>query len=191
MRRRTETAIGTIVLAMGVVAMTCCGVLLGSIREWPKMGLCFFLAVYNAECCACLLLNHKIESRFRRLEELVTGKSGSDRLVGKFVPNSVIILMLIFIAVMVLLLMLVCNRGWWLVLCVLLAVFLITNSISTAVTVFLKVKACSKRLEELVSSNGESEAHIEPEKTRLTLTRTHTQTASSKPMESSKDSLKS
>ena len=117
------------------------------------MGLHFFLVLYLAECCVCLLLNHKIESRFKELEKLITGKAGSDRLVGQFVPNSIIILMLIFTAAMILLSMLACNRGRWLVLCVLLAVFLIGNSVSTAVTVWLKVKACSKHFEELVSKN--------------------------------------
>ena len=140
----------TIGLAVAMVVLICCGVLSGLRREAASMGLCFFLAVYNAECCVCLLLNHKIESRFRRLEELVTEKPGSDRLVGKFVPNSVIIPILIFNAVTILSLMLACNRGWWLALCGLLAVFLITNAVFTALIVWLKVKACSKRLEELL-----------------------------------------
>jgi hypothetical protein len=146
MRRRTETTISTVVLAVGVVAMTCCGMLLGLRRDWGGMGFCFFLAVYSAECSICVLLNHKIESRFVQLAEHVTGKYESDRLVRQFVPNSVIILNLIFILVISLLLILAFECEWELVLCILLAVFLIGNAVSTAVTVWLKVKACSRRL---------------------------------------------
>jgi hypothetical protein len=162
MRRRTETTISTIFFAVGIVLLTICGVLMGSIQEWPRMGLHFFLVVYLAECCIFLLLNHKIESHFIQLEAHVTGKSASDRLAGKLVPNSVIISMLIFIAVIFILSMLAGIRGHWLILSVLLAVFLITSFVFTAVTVWLKVKTCSKRLEEIVSRSREVEAHTEP-----------------------------
>ncbi|MFC1635389.1 hypothetical protein ACFL5Z_11150 [Planctomycetota bacterium] len=161
MLRRTETTIGTIVLAVAMVAMTCCGVLMGLVRVWPKMGLCFVLAFYSAECCAILLLNHRIESRFKELKELITGKSGSDRLVGRFVPNSVLICMLIFIPGLIILSMLACNRGRWLALCVLLGAFLITNAVSSAVIIWLKIKSCSRRLEEVISKNKESEVYTE------------------------------
>lgn len=161
MRRRTETTSSTILFATVIVAMTCCGVLMGLIQEWFGMCLHFLLVVYFAECFACILLNHKIESRFMRLAEFVTGKSESDRFVGKFTPTSDIILTLIFIAVIGLLLYLAGAYGRWLVLCVLLAVFLIGTYISTAVTIWLKFNACSKRLEELVSNSRVSEVHIE------------------------------
>lgn len=159
--RHTETTIGTIFLAVVIVLLTCCGVIMGSIQEWPRMGLHFFLVVYLSECCICLLLNHKIESHFIQLEVHITGKSASDRLVGKFVPNSVIISMLISFTVIYLLSMLAGYRGRWIILSVLLAVLLISNFVFTAITVWLKVKACSKRLEELVSKSREGEAHIE------------------------------
>lgn len=162
MLRHTETTIGTIILAVVIVLLTCCGVIMGSIQEWPRMGLHFFLVVYLSECCVCLLLNHKIESHFIQLEANVTGKSASDRLVGKFVPNSVIISMLILLVVIYLLSILACNRGRWLILSILLAVLLITNFVFTAITVWLKVKACSKRMEELVSKIREGETHTEP-----------------------------
>jgi len=164
MRCRTKTAIGTITFAAGIVAMTCGGMVSGLRRDWPRMGLCFFLVVYIAQCCVDLVLNHKIESRFVRLAELVTGKSESDRLLGKFVPYSAITLTLISFAVMVFLSAFACNRGRWLVLCVFLAVFLIGNTVFTALVVWLKVKACSKRLEELIPRNREGEAHTEPGK---------------------------
>ena len=160
--RHTETTIGTIFLAVSIVLLTCFGVIMGSIQEWPRMGLYFFLVVHLAECCACLLLNHKIESHFIQLEVHITGKSAPDRLVGKLVPNSVIISMLMFFVVIFLLSFLAGNRGRWLILSVLLAVFLITNFLFTAIIVWLKVKACSKRLEELVSKSREGEAHTEP-----------------------------
>ena len=159
MLRRTETTISTIVCAVAIVLLTCCGILMGSIQEWPRMGLCFFLVVYSAECCVCLLLNHKIESHFIQLEAKFTGKSPSDRLAGKFVPNSVIISIIIFIIVISLLSMLAVNRVHWLFLSVLLAVFLITSFVFTAITVWLKFKACSRWMEKVVSSSREGEAH--------------------------------
>jgi len=121
MGRRTQTAIITIVLFVAIVVMTCCGMLLGLRRDWGGMAFFFFLAVHSAECSICVLLNHKIESRFMQLAEHVTGKYESDRLVRQFGANSVIILNLIFIVVIFLLLILACKREWEIVLCILLA----------------------------------------------------------------------
>ncbi|MBC8468458.1 MAG: hypothetical protein H8D56_03210 [Planctomycetes bacterium] len=159
MLRRTETTIRTIVCAVMIVLLTCCGVLMGSIQAWHRMGLCFFLAVYSAECCVCVLLNHKIESHFIQLEAQFTGKSPSDRLGGKFVPNSLIISMIIFILIFFALVFLAGNCGYWLILSIPIVVFLIANFVLTAIIVWLKIKYCTKWLEELVSSGREGEKH--------------------------------
>ena len=155
MRRRTETTISTILFAVLSIVMACLGILMGSRQYWFEMGFCFFLVVYSSEVISVVLLNHKIESRFIQLAGLVVSKFESDRLVRKFVPNSVIIVHSIFIVVIYLLLILACECEWGLVLGILLIVFLIGNAVSTAFTVWLKVKVCSKRLEELISSNRE------------------------------------
>jgi len=155
MRRRTETTISTILIAVSSIVMTCLGIQMGSRQYWFEMGFCFFLAVHCAEGSICVLLNHKIESRFIQLAEHVVGKYESDRLVRKFVPNSIMVLMIIFIVVMGTSLKLTSDHGLWLVFGILLGVFLITNSVFSAVTTWLKVKACSKRLEELISSHRE------------------------------------
>lgn len=164
MLRRTKITIETIVLVVMMVILACCGVLMGLIREWPKMGLDFFLAFYIAELNAFLLLNHKIESRFIKLEELITGKSGSDRLVDKVVPNSVFICMLIFLPAMLVLSMLACNRGQWLAVSIFLATFLITNAAFKSFMIWLKIKAYSVRLEKVISNDKEITAHIESKK---------------------------
>ena len=153
MLRLTETTTGLIMLAVPIVMMTCCGVLSGIEGEWAGMGLCFFLVVYIAEFFVVLLLNHKIESRFKRLAELVTGKSQWDLFEAKFVPRILPILVGIFFAVMLFLSILACHSRRWLALCVLLAILLIIKSVSAALTVLVVVKACSKRLEELFSEN--------------------------------------
>ncbi|KPK35578.1 MAG: hypothetical protein AMJ65_17300 [Phycisphaerae bacterium SG8_4] len=164
MRRRTEATIVTVFLAVNIVVLTCGGVL-ASLRQYAGgMGLCFFLAVYCAQCCVCFLLNHRIESRFLRLETVFSGESVPDRIGSKFVPKSDIISMLIFHAVALLLAIHALNRGWWLVLCVLLAVFLVGNFVYMALAVWLKVKACSKRLEELFSNSKERAMRAEPGK---------------------------
>jgi hypothetical protein len=126
------------------------------------MGLYFFLVIYLAECFVFLLLNNKIESHFIQLEAHFTGKPAPDRLVGKVFPNSVIISMIIFIVAIIFLSMLAGNSGRWLMLTMLMTVFLITNFVFTAMTVWLKVKACSKRIEQLVSKSREGETHTEP-----------------------------
>lgn len=156
MRRSSETIISTIVLAFGVVAMTSCGVLSGVRQDWGGLGFCFFLAIDLAVCLTVVLLNHKIESRFTQLAELLVGKYEQDQFVRKFVPTSIMILTLTFRVVIVLLLILAFKRNWGLILGILLVVFLIGNAFSMAVTVWLKIKACSKRLEQLLSYNRES-----------------------------------
>lgn len=155
MRRSTETKISTIIAAVVIVLMTCGGVLMGLIEEWPRMVLNFLLVVYVAEGSICLLLHHEIESRFMQLEELITGKAVPDRLVINFVPKSIIIAILIFIAAVMPLSMFAVESSWWLALCILVAMFLIGNYVITGLIVWLKFKTCSKRLEGLISSNRE------------------------------------
>lgn len=162
MRRRTYAVISVVVFAVMIVLMTCCGVLVGSIQEWPIMGLAFFLVVYHSECFVCVLLNHKIESYFIQMEAHLTGKPASNQLVGKFVPYSIFILWLIFVLVFFTLAFLASYREQWLILSILVVVFLITNFVFTAITVWLKIKACTKWLEEMVSKNKEGKARTEP-----------------------------
>jgi len=135
---------------------------MGLFQEWPRMGLVFFLAVHSAECFVFYLLNRKIESHFLEMEARITGKPASDQLQGKFVPNSLIISMVIFIFVFFALAFLAGNCGYWLILSILIVFFLITNFVFTAITVWLKIKSCTKWAEELVSKNREGEARTSP-----------------------------
>ena len=162
MLRRTQTTIVTVLLVVNIIVLMFGGVL-ASLRQYAGgMGLCFFLAVYCAQCCVCFLLNHRIESRFLRLETVFSGESVPDRMGSKFVPKSDVIFMLIFHVVTLLLAIQALNRRWWLVLCVLLAVLLVGNSVYMALAVWLKVKTGSTRLEELVSKKREGEGRTEP-----------------------------
>ena len=162
MRRRTYAVISVVGFAVVIVLYVCCGILTGLIQEWPRMGFAFFLVVHQAGCFVFYLLNCKIESHFLEMKTRITGKSASDQLAGKFVPNSLIISMIIFIVIFFALAFLAGNRGYWLILSILIVVFLITNFVFTAIIVWLKVKACTKRLEELISRNKEGEMRTEP-----------------------------
>ncbi len=162
MRRRTYVVISAVLFAVMIVLLTCGGILMGLIQEWHRMGLCFFLAVYHSECFVCVLLNHKIESYFMQMEARITGKPASDQLAGKFVPNLLIISWIIFVIVIFALGFLAYHREQWLILSILIVVFLITNFVFTAITVWFKIKACTKWLEEMVSKNSEGMARTSP-----------------------------
>ena len=146
---------------MVIVLYVCCGVLTGLIQEWPIMGFAFFLVVYFSECFVCVLLNHKIESYFMQMEARIRGKPASDQLAGKFVPILLIISWIIFVIVIFALAFLADHREQWLILSILIVVFLITNFVFTAITVWFKIKACTKWLEEMVSRNDEGKARTE------------------------------
>ena len=59
------------------VVLFSCGIFWGFRHEEPKMGLCFFFAVFWIDVCFGLLLNLKIDTSFIRLENFVLGKSDS------------------------------------------------------------------------------------------------------------------
>jgi hypothetical protein len=161
MRRRTYAVINVVVFTVMIVLLTCCGVLMGTIQEWPRMGMHFFLVVFLSECFVCVLLNHKIESYFMQMQVNITGKPASDKLGSKFVPNSIFIPWLIFVVAIPILSMLAGEYRRWLIMSMLLTIFLITSFVFTAISVWLKVKACTKWLEEMVSKNREGEARAE------------------------------
>lgn len=164
MLRRTETTSGIIVYIVVIIAWACCGVGLGLVRAWPEMGLSFVCTIYFAEGCAVTLLKRKLKSRFKKLGELITGKSFPDRLAGEFVSNSILVCMIIAVAEMIFLSMLAYKRELWLAFGVLLAALLITNTFFMSFIICLKIKACAGYLEEVVSNNKESTTHTESKK---------------------------
>lgn len=63
--------------ALMSVVLLFIGVKSGLQRSWFRMGLTFLLAVFLTHVCVYLLLELRIDSCFKRLEELATKQSDS------------------------------------------------------------------------------------------------------------------
>ena len=137
------------------VVLFSCGIFWGFRHEAPRMGLCFFFAVFWVDVCVFLLLNLKIDTSFTRLENLVSGKSDSVPLRNSI--NIMAIFMIVVLPALLLLSMLACHHQYWLLMCIFLSAFVITLFIYNGVLIARRINAYSRRLEELISREKDDE----------------------------------
>ncbi len=146
-----------IVLIMGLVVCSYAGVLAGLYRDWFSMVFFFFIFVFGADCNVGFLMDLKMDTCFKRLENIISRKSDSVRLGNRLIFRALTIFTVVSTAVMLSLSILAGLRQRWLMLCVILVALTVTNYISTGVTFALKIKAYSKRLEELICQTRDDE----------------------------------
>lgn len=79
MLNRKNRVVVPIVFSIMLVVLLLGGVLAGLWQDWFRMGLLFFLGVFIVNCCVSVLLDLKIDTCFKRLEDLTSGKSDSTR----------------------------------------------------------------------------------------------------------------
>jgi len=138
------------------VVLFSCGIFWGFRHETPRMGLCFFLAVFWVHVCVGLLLNLKIDTSFTQLEDLVSGKSHSVPLRNSI--DIMAIFMVVVLLALLLLSMLACHLQHWLLMCIFLSAFVITLFIYNGVLIARRINAYSNRLEEFISRQKDDEA---------------------------------
>ncbi|TKJ32561.1 MAG: hypothetical protein CEE38_22940 [Planctomycetes bacterium B3_Pla] len=143
---------GLIVMGVSIAALLYLTVRSGFRREWFRMGFCLTLFVFVLLGYISILLDLRILSYFRRLEDVFSRKLDAP-LRHEASPVSLIVPLVIFEAVIISLSLLAGIREQWLVLSVFLAVFVVGSYVAICVKTAIKVKACCKRLEELILKN--------------------------------------
>jgi len=166
--------IGLIVFVVQTVFLLLIGIWAGLHQKWFGMFIFFFLTVLFVVFCMSALMTLKIDNCFKRLEEIVFEKSDTDRSITKTsnqkgvrkVNNVIkkIVSILSHISTPVFLslgMFFAIFRHNWFWMGVLLVVCIINHIIFHEVLMALKIDACSKRLEELISTDKEGKASRE------------------------------
>lgn len=124
------------------------GVFTGLRQDWFSMVLFFYLLVYTAHMYIGSMLHIKIDTCFERIQDNITKQSDSSKLEKLKTGRKLDLFMIVLNGVVLLFSILVRQRP--LLLCIILASLAIANFTSKAVIFALRIKAYSKRIEELI-----------------------------------------
>lgn len=161
---RKKMLVTLILFSVALVVQLLFGALAGLGQDWMRMSIFFFTSFVIVYCCVGFLLGLRIDSSFRRLEDLISKKSDSVRpgnQVVSVVSRVLHVFMVVSVAVQMSLAIFAGLRQDWLWLGVLLAASAITFVICGGVLMALRIHACSKRLEELISKPKDDKASKE------------------------------
>jgi len=150
-----------IACSIGLVMFLYCGLLMGFQQKWFEMCFLFIPIVFAVDSYVGFLLNIKIATCFKQLEDLYSGKPNSMRSGYHFIEYVVSFFTIVLCVILVSLSWLVGHRQHWLMLGVLLLSLLITVFVSSGVMITLRIKTCSRRLKQLISNDKEGNANKE------------------------------
>jgi hypothetical protein len=159
MVNRKQIIAAQIVFIMGFILFSYGGVLAGLNRDWFSMIFFCYIVVFTVHMHIGFMLDLKIDTCFERLQKIITRKSDSVRLEKLTTGRKLDLFMIAFSAAVLLLSILARQRP--LMLCIILVILTITNYISKGVVFALRIKAYSKRLEELISQTRDDKASKE------------------------------
>jgi len=166
--------VGLIVLVAYTVLFLLIGIGAGLYQKGFAMFIFFFMTVYFVVLCTSALMSLKIDTCFNRLEELISKKSNSFqpittaperkgvRRVDKMIQKKVWILDFILTPSFVGLgMFFAIFRHDWFWMSVFMLACIISHIIFSEVLIALKIDACYKRVEELISSGNEGQTSTE------------------------------
>jgi hypothetical protein len=137
---------------MGIFVFLYGGILSVMHREWFSVVFCFFICVFWVNNIIFCLLIRKVDTCFKRLENVFSNKSVS--LLSENIPRYKALnffFMVVFWPVMLTLSVLAGTRQRWLLLCLILVALTVTNYLNNGLMLALRIKAYSKNLEELIN----------------------------------------
>ncbi len=139
-----------IMVSMGLIVFLYGGILAGMHREWFSVVFFLFIFVFGVNNIIDSVLILKVDSCFKRLENVISNKSVS--LLFENLPKykALNFFMVVFYAVLLSLSILTGTRQCWLILCLILVALTVTNYLTNGLMLALRIKAYSKSLEELI-----------------------------------------
>ncbi|HCO96008.1 MAG TPA: hypothetical protein DIU00_19060 [Phycisphaerales bacterium] len=165
---RGNLRIAMILLLASTVISLLVGIHAGFRQDWMRMSLFFFVTVLVIFFFTMSLMGLQIDTRFRRIEDIILEKSDSGRIVettplnqrvvhnlNQVISKAVGIFMVISVPVLILLAATAGLHEKWFGLGVYLLVCSISVVISIALLMELTIVRHSKRLEELLFGNTE------------------------------------
>lgn len=139
-----------IVLTLGSILFPFGGVLAGLNRDWFSMVFFFCIFAFIVDHVVLFTLNLIIDTCFKQMENAISKKSDSFWFENQPIYRKFGFFIVVYSGVLLSLAILAGTRQRWLMLCVILVVFTITTFITTGLMLALRIKAYSKRLEELI-----------------------------------------
>lgn len=161
MERRIVKVLTPIVLSIELTVFLYAGFLMGFQQQWFEMCFFFIFVVFSVETYVVFLLSIKIETCFKHLETIYSGKTDALKSGRHLIEYVVTVFAIILSVILFSLSWLFGHRQNWLMLCVLWSALAITVVVSSGVMITLRIKTCSKRLEQLISNDKKGNANKE------------------------------